>query len=395
MSAAAWAVLVFGLITLAALFLWVTALSKNQSLARQVEKSRVNYVEAGQSLAAVQGRLMSVLEGCGAGVIAVDRTFAITLANNVVRQWLGHDPEEIVGRSLIQGVLSDELQNAVRSAFESCEPSTIELREIGPAKLTLLATILPRCEVGETLIFAHDVTEFRRLETIRQDFVANVSHELRTPLASIRAMSETLESGAVEEEQTAKRFLNTIISEADRLGRIADDLLVLSRAESTEPERKDFDLSGLLNDVFSRFRAQAKREGIELAEEVPQKLELVANRDQIEEAVVNLVDNALKYTQPGGKVVLSAENKNGDVAIRVADTGIGIMQEDLTRIFERFFRVDKARSRRTGGTGLGLAIVKHIAEAHGGRIEVQSEFNRGSTFSLVLPRSGERLKSMS
>lgn len=395
MSAAAWAVLTFGLITLAAVLLWVAALNKNRTLARKAEESRQRYVEAGQSMAAVQGRLMSVLEGCGAGVIAVDRSFAVTLANNFMRQWLGHDTVEIVGRPLIQVVLSDELQNAVRSAFDTCEASTLEIRGIGPGKRTLLATILPRCEVGETLVFAHDVTEFRRLETIRQDFVANVSHELRTPLASIRAMSETLESGAIEEEQTAKRFLNTIISEADRLGRIADDLLVLSRAESIEPERSGFDLSELLNDVYSRFRAQARREKIDLAEEVPENLQLVANRDQIEEAVVNLVDNALKYTQPGGKVVLSAENKNGEVAIRVADTGIGIMQEDLSRIFERFFRVDKARSRRTGGTGLGLSIVKHIAEAHGGRIEVQSEFNRGSTFLLVLPRTEERLKSMS
>ena len=393
MSAAAWAVLTFGLITLAAVFLWVAALKKNRTLLRKAEETRQRYVEAGQSMAAVQGRLMSVLEGCGAGVIAVDRSYAITLANNVVRQWLGHEGE-IVGRPLIQAVLSDELQNAVRGAFESCQPATIEVRAIGSGKRTLLATILPRCEVGETLIFAHDVTEFRHLERIRQDFVANVSHELRTPLASIRAMSETLESGAIEEEKTAKRFLNTIISEADRLGRIADDLLVLSRAESIEPERSGFDLSELLNDVYSRFRAQAKREEIDLSEEVPEKLELTANRDQIEEAVVNLVDNALKYTQPGGKVILSAEKSDSEVAIRVADTGIGIMQEDLSRIFERFFRVDKARSRRTGGTGLGLSIVKHIAEAHGGRIDVKSEFNRGSTFTLVLPQSGVRLEGM-
>ncbi len=360
-------------------------LARRRPLFRRLKESEESESQAQKALSDTGERLTTVLEGCGAGVLIVDGSLAVTYANQSLARSLGHAPSDVVGKTLIEAILSDELSRTVRAALEDGEPQTLELRDIGPEKRSYAVSVVPRLATGEAHVFAHDITDVRRLERVRQDFVANVSHELRTPLASIRAMSETLESGAVEGSRTAKRFLRTIITEADRLRRIADDLLVLSRAESVEPQIAPFGLSDLLHEIFARFKTDARRASVELAHAIPAGIDLTANRDQIEEAVVNLVDNAIKYTSEGGRVVLSAYSDDCAIRIRVSDDGIGIMQEDVPRIFERFYRVDKARSRQTGGTGLGLAIVKHITESHGGTVIVETEFNRGSTFTLEFP----------
>lgn len=236
-----------------------------------------------------------------------------------------------------------------------------------------------------SLVGRNLVEEIRRLETIRRDFVANVSHELRTPLASIRAMAETLQDGALDDGKVAERFLGTIITETQRLTRISEDLLILSNAESGTPHRSTFSLSELLEEVVGRFRPQAEKSGIQLVAAIPPGLPVYADHDQIEQVMINLIDNAIKYTPIGGRAQITAERlNNGAIAVHIQDTGIGIMPEDQPRIFERFYRVDKARSRQSGGTGLGLSIVKHIVEAHGGTVGVDSEFGSGSTFTFTL-----------
>jgi PAS domain S-box-containing protein len=245
--------------------------------------------------------------------------------------------------------------------------------------------LVPPTDKTLFLLLFDDVTELRRLETVRRDFVANVSHELRTPLASIRAMAETLQDGAINDMAVAGRFVNIIVGEVERLTRILEDLLILSRAESKLPERHSFVLSDLVRDVVERFQPQAGKAQIQLSYQGPRPLMVVANRDQIEQVLVNLVDNAIKYTPPGGRVDVTAKPQDQLVTVYVVDTGIGILSQDLPRLFERFYRVDKARSRQSGGTGLGLSIVKHIVETHGGKVMVESEYGRGSTFSFTLP----------
>jgi two-component system phosphate regulon sensor histidine kinase PhoR len=199
-------------------------------------------------------------------------------------------------------------------------------------------------------------------------------------------MAETLQDGALEDPEVSDRFLKTIIRETDRLARIAEDLLILSNAESTTPIKEPFDLSLLLSEVVERHRPQAFDRALGLRLTAPASIQIHGARDQIEQVFANLVDNAIKYTPPSERIEVTAETLGDSVRVQVQDTGLGMLQEHLPRIFERFYRVDKARSRESGGTGLGLAIVKNIVEAHGGQVSVQSEFNHGTTFTVVLPR---------
>jgi signal transduction histidine kinase len=198
-------------------------------------------------------------------------------------------------------------------------------------------------------------------------------------------MAETLQDGALRDGDVAEHFLGTISTEVQRLTRISEDLLILSQAESSQTETSKVSLSSLLDDVVSRFQKQAEKDGIRLQLNAPAGLYITGSPDQIEQVIINLIDNAIKYTHSGGSVSVGAEQQDLMVAVHVADTGIGIMSQDVSRIFERFYRVDKARSRQSGGTGLGLSIVKHIVEAHGGNVTVVSEFNRGSSFTFTLP----------
>jgi len=331
----------------------------------------------------------ALLIGCGAGVLILDYFDVIERANLSAGHLLGAPMQTLVGRSLLQATLSSELNNLVKTAREQNGIQRREVRGPGINGNTLNVSVLPvpgeRPGKSRLLLIAQDVTELRRLEVIRRDFVANVSHELRTPLTSIRAIAETLQDGALKDPTVAEHFLNTINTEAQRLTRISEDLLILSQAESQVPERAPFHLSQLLNDVVNRFQPQAEKNKQSLCVEAPTGLEVIAHHDQIEQVLVNLVDNALKYTPAGGQIRVTAERHPDGIAVHVADTGIGIMSQDVPRIFERFYRVDKARSRQSGGTGLGLSIVKHIVEAHGGQVTVESEYNRGSTFTFTLP----------
>lgn len=344
-----------------------------------------------------------LLEHMDSGVLVLDNQRRILESNPAAHRLLGARQDNLQGKSLLQATLSYELLGLLTQAQETRQPQQQELRrgsELSGRMLQVRVIPLDTTETSEPpiqntslaapppphfLILLTDVTELRRLETVRRDFVANVSHELRTPLASIRAMAETLHDGAINDASVASRFVQIIVGEVDRLTRILEDLLILSRAESRIPERNPFFLHNLIRDVVERFQPQAEKAGIGLHYESPGPLQVMGNRDQIEQVVVNLVDNAIKYTPTGGKVMVQAEMQERRVVVRITDTGIGIMSQDLPRLFERFYRVDKARSRQSGGTGLGLSIVKHIVETHGGKVTVESEFGQGSVFSFTLP----------
>jgi two-component system phosphate regulon sensor histidine kinase PhoR len=243
---------------------------------------------------------------------------------------------------------------------------------------------------GERLgiIVLRDVTELKRLESVRKEFVANVSHELRTPLASIRALVETLEAGAIDDPAVSGDFLRSVVDEVSRLTSLVDELLDLARLESGRIVLKleQLEPATMVSTGVERLRQQVERAQLSLTYELPDDLPLViADRGRVEQALLNLVHNAIKFTRPGGSIHVSAEAEELFVAVTVADTGVGIEQDELPRVFERFYKSDKAR--RSEGTGLGLAITKHIVQAHGGSIWVSSHPGQGATFTFTLRRA--------
>jgi two-component system phosphate regulon sensor histidine kinase PhoR len=335
------------------------------------------------------GEYIALFERCGAGVLVLDSRSMILRANARASEWIGTPTNGLRGKSLLEATLSRELQGMFDAARgEGCVQRDVRLRAHGAdtvSTVTVASVKQPAHDGEHFILIAQDVTHVRYLETVRRDFVTNVSHELRTPLTGIRAIAETLQNGAMEDRPALDRFLKMIVNETDRLTRISNDLLVLSAAESRAPDRASVDISSLVCRVAHRYEEQAERAGMVLATDIEPGLLLWANEDQIEQIAVNLVDNAVKYTPAGGRVLVAARRSGDAIEIAVKDTGIGILQQDVPRIFERFYRVDEGRSRETGGTGLGLSIVKHMAEAHGGHVGVESVFNHGSTFTVTLP----------
>jgi two-component system phosphate regulon sensor histidine kinase PhoR len=256
-----------------------------------------------------------------------------------------------------------------------------------PARRQFLQIIaIPDTHASGSLLLAQDLTRVRRLETVRRDFISNISHELRTPLASLKALTETLQNGALSDPQAGPRFLSRINAEVDALTQMAQELLDLSRIESGQVELMLAPLSPrkLLVSAADRMRMQAERANLKLHIECEERLPSIhADQSRLEQVLVNIIHNAVKFTKPGGKIILKAETVSDGVGFSVRDTGIGIPSESLSRIFERFYRVD--RSRSGSGTGLGLSISKHIVEAHGGRIWAESREGEGSVFHFVLP----------
>jgi two-component system phosphate regulon sensor histidine kinase PhoR len=242
-------------------------------------------------------------------------------------------------------------------------------------------------DIGGILVF-HDITELRRLENIRKEFVANVSHELRTPLTSIKGFIETLLSGAAKDPGTSERFLKIISEETDRLGRLVEDILTLGEIEQGVilVRKEKIDLSAELLAILERFKNQIQEKKIKIENHLSGKpLHLFGDRDRIHQVFVNLIDNAIQFNTLGGKIILAADQDPRGVTVTVEDTGPGIPEEAQSRIFERFFRADKTRSKELGGTGLGLAIVKHIMEAHGGYASCLSTPGQGARFSVFFP----------
>jgi len=341
---------------------------------------------------AERARWHALLESTEDAIVLADRSGHILLSNTVTDQLFAVPPpapgeQNHPGQShnILTQTLSSDMDHVFREAVRCGASLGAEVSVSLPLPRTLHVRVTPVSE-DEFLVVLRDLTELRRLERVRQDFVANVSHELRTPLTSIKAMAETLLDGARVDEAVAPRFLQTIIHESDRLVRLSSDLLDLSRVEAQGVQKAPVELGALVAEVAARLGPQALKAGLALTNMVRSPLVVPADRDEMAQVLVNLLDNAIAYTPQGGSILLSAEDHPDSVSIHVADTGFGILSHDIPRLFERFYRADKARSRASGGTGLGLSIVKHIVEGHGGTVGVESEYNHGSIFTFTLPK---------
>jgi two-component system phosphate regulon sensor histidine kinase PhoR len=337
----------------------------------------------------------AVLASMVEGVMAVDRRERLITLNQAGARLLGVDPETARERPIPEVVRNPDLQNFVTRALASSRQldGEIILRDIGRDRLLQVRGTTLRDLQGQAfgaLIVLNDVTRLRRLEQARRDFVANVSHELKTPITSIKGFVETLLDGAMQEPDNALSFLQIIAKHADRLNEIIDDLLSLSRIEQDSEQGKVALSPGPIKEVLQdaiqvcQERAAAKDMEIELT--CPDDLAAQINAPLLLQAVVNLIDNAVKYSPAARPVQVEARQELGEVLVLVRDQGPGIAPEHLSRLFERFYRVDPGRSRKVGGTGLGLAIVKHIAQSHGGYVTLQSAPGKGSTFLIHLPQ---------
>jgi signal transduction histidine kinase len=326
---------------------------------------------------AVQDLILSSMEE---GILLFDRSGRAAFANAPLARHLGAAPADI------DALLPLELQKAVRRTVRTGAPSRV-VAEVGAPTRWVRASCTPMGHDGSVLVVVRDVTEARRVDAIRRDFVANASHELKTPAASIQAAAETLLHAAAEDPVAVPRFAIQLDREARRLSRIVADLLDLSRLESGSDLAEGIRLDAILREEAQRLDDQARLADVSLSVQTDESPAVKGSARDLSLLVRNLLDNAVNYTKPGGSVTASVTHDDVGVELRVADTGVGIPSRDLPRIFERFYRVDRARSRETGGTGLGLAIVKHVAENHGGAVRVASELGRGTTFVVALPRA--------
>lgn len=361
-------------------------------------------------------RFRTIAESMGEGLLVLDARGRIALVNPVTERFFGLPHGAALGQNLLEAIRHAEMDDLVKSTAGRTDPVTAELTLVHPQRRTLAATGVRMQDADGTtqgtVVTIRDVTQIKRLEEIRMEFVLNVTHELRTPLTAIRGYAETLLDGGLEDQAEARKFLEVILRHAERLGRLLSDLLDLSNIEleRTTLHRRPLLLPELIQQVATTFTQQAEQKSVRLTTRISGGLPpVLADRDRLIQILVNLVDNAVKFTPEGGEVAIVARQiedaeapSSGETAqpplpgterpagarwveLGVLDTGIGIPRKDLPRITERFYRVDKARSRDLGGTGLGLSIVKHLVQAHGGRLAIASDLGKGTEVRFALP----------
>jgi two-component system phosphate regulon sensor histidine kinase PhoR len=355
-----------------------------EPLSNTVHSLAAAYTVQLSQLEAERARLAAILEQLTDGILIADANGLLQMANPAAEKLFGGAP--LTGRSVAITLRHHQLVETWRRCQNSGEPQS-ETVELPATRKYLQLIALPDQNTGGVILMIQDLTHQRRLETVRRDFISNISHELRTPLASLKALAETLQDGALDDPPVARRFLARIQTEVDALTQMASELLELSRIESGQVplELRRVSPEKLLHSTAERMKVQAERAGVSLQVECPPGLpEVRADAPRLEQVLVNLIHNGIKFSRASGEVRLSARLEGDFICCAVADTGAGIDPDDLPRIFERFYKADRARTK-SGGTGLGLSIARHLVEAHGGKIWVESEPERGSVFYFTIP----------
>ena len=367
------------------------ASDETQELAQAFNRMAVSLRDLVRDLSAERGKLTAVLNTMADGVVVIDGSGRIVLVNHAAEQILNIAGSDVLDRRFTEIIRDHNLQQLVARCTERQEVQHGEV-EIPQWQRYLSAITTPLAEHGDAsvLLTMHDLTRIRQVETSRKEFVSNVSHELRGPLAAVKTLAESLSSGALKDKKRAKDFLRRINSEVDRMAAMVNELMELSRIESEQSslQLQPLDLHPFLSEMHEENQPQAEKQKIAfelaLAENLPR---VRGDEDKMRQVFGNLLSNAFRFTAQDGRISLSAQQENGKVCVRVADTGVGIHRKHLPHIFERFYKVD--RSRHSEGFGLGLAIVKHIVQAHGGEIHAESAEGLGATFTVVLPADGE------
>ena len=350
-------------------------------LADSLREAGRHFRNTEEALRRERGLLEVVLEALPGGILLVEADDQVAYSNSACRQMLG-TVEDPSGRLALR-----QIRRLVMMARDS-DQFYEEILHRGYPERTLAVRAFTIDADERVLVIVLDLTESRRVETMRRDFVTDASHELKTPVASVLASAEALQMALEHDPSSSRMFADRILSSALRLSRLISDLLDLSRLEAQDPTPDDFDLEEVVVSEVRQFVRSARRKDIAFSVQTTAAA-VRGSSAELGLAIRNLCDNALRYTEEGGRIAVTLDRRNGEAALTVADTGVGIPGRDLGRIFERFYRVDVARSRGTGGTGLGLAIVKHVAERHGGRVMVESLLGEGSTFVLHIPLAGE------
>lgn len=372
---------------------------RNQQLQSRLRERMISFAELKTerhlALITEQSRQQALLDAMVEGVLLLDENGAVEHANPAVRRQFNLG-QNFLGRPLLEVIRDPALGQALQQINQSGRLEEFVLTTPGENPRTFQVNAVSlrdadRLRTGALLVF-HDLTDRQRLEEMRRDFVANVSHELRTPLSLIKGSVETLLSGAKDDPGAAVRFLNIIDKHADRLTFLIEDLLTVSKLESGRAvlNQQPTELRRVAEEALDALQSKARERNVTIVNEIPDTLQVHVDGDRLQQVFLNLADNAIKYGRPGGKVMVGARSLHEDIVEAwVADDGQGIPPEARDRVFERFYRADKARSREMGGTGLGLSIVKHLVQAHGGEVRVESEVGRGTTFYFTLPRVNE------
>ncbi len=336
--------------------------------------------------------LMAILECMVEGIIVVDKATRIISVNPTIEKIFNITKEDSEGKIFLEIIRNNDTSEIINDVLKNKKFVSKELVLTWPVQKIFqidASPIFEQKEIGGCLLVIHDITQIRKLETMRRDFVANVSHELKTPLTSIKGFVETLLEGALTDKENSRHFLQIIQDHANRLDALVNDLLDLSGLESKEIalEKEKINIKNLTDDTLASFRSQLKKKTVSAKNDLPSDLIVQVDKDNIGQVLTNLIDNGIKFNLENGSLKIYSQELDDKIKIIVEDSGIGIPTKDIPRIFERFYRVDKARSRELGGTGLGLSIVKHIIEGHGGSVGVESTEGLGSKFYFCLPKT--------
>src|SRR5436190_11147994 len=361
-----------------------------QRIGLRLEKIFQDLKQLDKQIAKRESGMQTIFSSMHDALLVVDSNRRVILTNDMFRK-LFTLPEILVGTPLLEILRNPALDQAIANASGRGESIRSELTvDASQIEIHAVATRNDAGEITGALVLFHDITQLKRLDQIRSDFVANVSHELRTPLSILRGYIETLLDNPKTSREELSRILEVMERHSKRLGLLVDDLLNLARLEASDTnlDISQVRVSELFNNVIRDWKGKLGKKNLKVVVDLPPDAPVIrADGTRLQEVLYNLLDNALKYSRENGEIRLQAAGRGSEIVLSVSDNGIGIGKDDLPRIFERFYRADKARGRELGGTGLGLSIVKHIAQLHGGCVEAESELGRGTTIRVILPNS--------